>query len=78
VPEEAVNRFAGVVKVFVIADGRARAVPVRTGEVIEVEGRRWVEVSGGLRPGERVAVSGHVQLADGTKVAVRESEPRTK
>jgi RND family efflux transporter MFP subunit len=77
VPEEAVNRFAGVVKVFVIDNGRARSVPVKAGEVLAVDGRRWVEVSGDLPAGCQVALSGHSQLAQGTKVVMR-GEPRTK
>jgi multidrug efflux pump subunit AcrA (membrane-fusion protein) len=75
VPEEAVVRFAGVVKVFVVEDGKARAVPVRTGEVVPVrsgeQARRWVEVVGSLRPGASVVTSGQSQLADETRVRVR-------
>jgi multidrug efflux pump subunit AcrA (membrane-fusion protein) len=75
VPEEAIVRFAGVVKVFVVEKGRSRAVAVRTGEVISVgdthNPRRWVEVSGPLSAGSTVVVSGQSQLADGTPVQVR-------
>jgi multidrug efflux pump subunit AcrA (membrane-fusion protein) len=76
VPEEAVHRFAGVVKVFVIESGRARVAAVRTGEVIVTEGRRWVEVAGEVKPGDQVALTGHSQLAQGARVAVRQGEPR--
>lgn len=79
VPEEAVVRFAGVVKLFVLDGKKVRAVPVRTGEVVSVAGKdrteRWVEVeavSGGrLAPGAKVVVSGHLLLADGTAVRVK-------
>ncbi len=75
VPEEAVIRFAGVVKVFVVHDGSVRAVPVETGEAVTVQAagreQRWVEVSGGLTAGARVVSSGHAQLADGSRVRVR-------
>jgi multidrug efflux pump subunit AcrA (membrane-fusion protein) len=75
VPEEAVVRFAGVVKVFVIDKGLARAALVRTGESVTLRDssppRRWVEVTGALRPGSTVVVSGQSQLADGTRVQVR-------
>ena len=75
VPEEAVVRFAGVVKVFVVEGGQARAVPVRTGEVVPVQGggraHRWVEASGELAAGASVVTSGQSQLADRTAVRVR-------
>lgn len=74
VPEEAVNRYAGVVKVFVIDGDRARVARVRTGEVIVTEGRRWVEVAGDVKAGAQVAVSGTQQLAEGTRVTVRQAE----
>jgi multidrug efflux pump subunit AcrA (membrane-fusion protein) len=75
VPEEAIVRFAGVVKVFVIENGKARAVEVRTGEAVTVlsAGRpqRWVEVAGALKPGDRVVTSGQATLSDQTAVRVR-------
>lgn len=71
VPEEAIVRFAGVVKVFVVVDGKAKAVPVRTGEVVLAEQRRWVEVTGAVPTGAQVVTSGQSQLAEDTKVRVR-------
>ncbi|MFO0929531.1 MAG: hypothetical protein U0736_21305 [Gemmataceae bacterium] len=75
VPEEAVVRFAGVVKVFVVDKDRARAVEVRTGEPIEVSGggrmQRWVEVDGPLADGALVVTSGQTQLANDTAVRIR-------
>jgi hypothetical protein len=36
VPEEAIVRFAGVTKLFTVADGRATAVPVEVGVRFDV------------------------------------------
>jgi RND family efflux transporter MFP subunit len=75
VPEEALVTFAGVTKVFVVEDGKARAVPVKTGERLETQsgGRSagWVEIVGDLRPGSQVVTSGFSQLAEGTPVRIR-------
>lgn len=75
VPEEAVVSFAGVTKVFVVEDGKARAVPVKLGERLEIKGAggvaHWVEVSGDLRSGSQVVTSGHSQLAEETPVRLR-------
>jgi multidrug efflux pump subunit AcrA (membrane-fusion protein) len=77
VPEEAVVRFAGVTKVFIVKDEKALAVEVRTGERLPIttDGRtvNWVEVRGNLPPGSQVVTSGHSQLADGTPVRIREA-----
>jgi membrane fusion protein (multidrug efflux system) len=67
VPEEALLSFAGVEKVFVVEDGQARAVEVRTGER---EGQ-WIAVRSGLAGGESVVVSGNTKLATGTPVAAQ-------
>jgi RND family efflux transporter MFP subunit len=78
VPEEALVTFAGVTKVFVAEDGKARAVPVKPGERLEAQagGRpaNWVEVVGDLRAGSQVVTSGHSQLAEGTPVRIRPAE----
>ena len=67
VPEEAVVTFAGIVKVYAIADGKAEERRVTTGQ------RRdgWVEVLEGVKVGETVATSGLSQLATGTTVTVQ-------
>jgi RND family efflux transporter MFP subunit len=67
-PIEALSTFAGVTKVFVVADGVARQVPVSIG----ARGAGWVELVGEINSGAQVATSGLGQLADGTKVEVRE------
>jgi multidrug efflux pump subunit AcrA (membrane-fusion protein) len=67
VPEEAVVSFAGIVKVYVVAEGKAEERRVTTGQ------RRdgWVEVLEGVKAGETVATSGLSQLATGTAVTVQ-------
>lgn len=64
VPEAAVSYFAGLTRVFVVADGAARQRPVTLGT------RRdgLIEVVTGVRPGEQVATSGLAQLQDGAPV----------
>lgn len=47
--------------VFVVAQGRARAVPVQTG--LRSEG--WIEILAGLAGGEQVVVAGQDMLEDG-------------
>lgn len=69
VPIEAVVRFAGVTKLFLVEQGKACAIDdIRTG----VEGRGWIEVSSShLPPVADVVTTGQTQLADGTPVVVR-------
>ena len=75
IPEEALVTFAGVTKVFVVADGRVQSVPVRSGVRLELPGARhpehWVEALGELPLGAEVVTSGQTQLADGTPVRLR-------
>ncbi|MBI3084768.1 MAG: hypothetical protein HYY88_03420, partial [candidate division NC10 bacterium] len=59
--------FAGIVKVYVIADGKAEERRVTTGQ--RRDGR--VEILEGVKVGETVATSGLSQLATGTTVAVQ-------
>jgi len=53
-----------------------QAVPVEPGVRIEVPGKRrvehWVEVLGDLPAESAVVTSGQTQLADGTRVRLRE------
>ncbi len=72
VPTEAVVRFAGVTKVFVVDGKAAKAVPVTTG----LEGKDWVEVLGDLPTEGRVVTSGQAMLADGTPIVIREQESK--
>lgn len=76
VPEESLVKFAGVIKVFVVQDGKAHAVLVEPGVRLEVPGEKhtenWFEVRGNLPRGADVVTTGHSQLAEGTPVRVRE------
>jgi membrane fusion protein, multidrug efflux system len=73
VPVESIVHFAGVTKLFVIQNGRARSInDIKTGS----EGRGWVEVSSKQLPETAdVVTTGQTQLADGTPVLVRQPEP---
>ena len=67
VPAAAVRTVAGTARVFVIAADRAEERIVMTGQA---DGDR-IEITDGLRAGERVATSGVERLADGVHVAAR-------
>ncbi|MEO6809353.1 MAG: efflux RND transporter periplasmic adaptor subunit, partial [Isosphaeraceae bacterium] len=67
VPREAVYRFAGVIKLFVVEGEKARGIPITT----DLEGRGWVEVRGDLPARAQVITTGQTQLADGTSVVIR-------
>lgn len=81
IPEEALVKFAGVQKVFVVRDGAAHAVPVEPGVRLQVghddSTRHWLEAIGALRPDDQVVTAGHSQLAEGSQVRVRESDSPT-
>ena len=70
---ESIVRFAGVTKLFIVENGKARSInDIKTGN----EGRGWVEVTSKLLPDDRqVVTTGQTQLADGTPVVIREPEP---
>lgn len=67
VPQQALITFAGVTKVFVVESGAARERVVQTGVRV---GKNEVEISGGLKPGELVAISALTRLIDGANVKV--------
>lgn len=67
VPQQAVVTFAGVSKVYIVENEVARERVIQTGVRA---GDNEVEVTGGLKPGELVAISGLTRLTDGTAVAV--------
>lgn len=75
VPEESIIQFAGVVKVFVVQDGKAHAVPVTVGEKIRVNekpyARTWAEVTGAIPQNAHVITSGFNQLSEGTAIQLR-------
>jgi multidrug efflux pump subunit AcrA (membrane-fusion protein) len=67
VPVEALVTAVGTTKVFVVEDGKAHAVEVKTG----IAERKWVEITSELDPNSQLITSGQNQLAEGTKVKVR-------
>jgi membrane fusion protein (multidrug efflux system) len=74
VPENAVSYFAGLTRVFVVADGAARERTVTLG----VRQGDLLEVVKGLSPGEQVATSGLAQLQDGAAVTVAPADGRAR
>jgi RND family efflux transporter MFP subunit len=69
VPLEAIVSFAGITKIFVIDQGKAKEVPVTLG----VQGETWVEIAAPkLAGGTRVVTSGQSAIAAGTPVAERQ------
>ncbi len=72
VPLDAIVRFAGVTKLFVLdGDGKkARSIAVETGK----EGPGWVELLSPLPERAKVVTTGQSQLADGTSVLVKTPE----
>jgi len=71
VPETSVVRRPTGEVVYVVQDGKARQVPVRTGE--RVDG--MVEILAGLTGPETVAVDGAAYLSDGAAVRVANGAP---
>jgi multidrug efflux pump subunit AcrA (membrane-fusion protein) len=73
VPVPALVTFAGIHKVFVLDGDQVRAIEVKLGE----QTPQWVEIlEPRLPPGAQVVVSGNRQLAEGTRVRLREqTEP---
>jgi multidrug efflux pump subunit AcrA (membrane-fusion protein) len=73
VPIDSIVRFAGVTKLFIVENGKARSInDIKTGS----EGPGWVEVSSQQLPGSAAVVTtGQTQLSDGTPVVIREPEP---
>jgi membrane fusion protein (multidrug efflux system) len=71
IPVDALVNFAGVTRVFVIDDQlTARTRPVETGLRLGTT----VEVTAGVKPGERLATSALAHLTDGARVTIREGE----
>jgi cobalt-zinc-cadmium efflux system membrane fusion protein len=66
VPSDAVTSIAGIIKVFVIADGRAQE------RIVRPAGRQgtFVEIAGGVKVGEVVATSNLPSLFNGAPVDV--------
>lgn len=67
VPESAVSTFAGITKVFVLADGKAHERLVKLGRKRD----GMVEIVQGVRRGEQVATSSVAQLHDRAAVTIQ-------
>ena len=75
VPLDAIVRFAGVTKLFVVEGGsKVKAVAVETGR----EGPGWVELLTPLSNEAQVVTTGQSRLADGTAIAIRIPETESK
>lgn len=73
VPLTALVNFAGINKVFVAENGRAKEVQVALG----AQTTEWAEIAKPALPrGTRVITSGQTVLANGTPIAVRGAAPR--
>lgn len=74
VPLEAPVHLAGVTKIFLVQDGKAKEVQVTLG----VQGNDWVEIASPKLPADALVVtSGQTAIADGTAVAVRAAPAKT-
>ncbi len=67
VPVEALVTAVGTTKIFVVQDGKAHVVEVKTG----VAERQWVEILSELDLNSQVITSGQNQLTEGTRVKIR-------
>jgi RND family efflux transporter MFP subunit len=68
VPKDAVVRWAGKQIVFVVQDEKARMIPIKPGRIYNGS----VEVlEGGLKPGDRVVVTGNETLRDEAAVVIK-------
>lgn len=75
VPLESIVTFAGVTKIFLVEDGKAREVQVTTGAGKHLDGSDWAFDTGG----QLVVTSGQSVLADGSTVKfVSRSLPRNQ
>ncbi len=72
VPLDGLVTFAGITKIFVVEDGRAKELRVTLG----MQNTEWVEI---VRPslprGAQVVLSGQTALADGSPVVLRRTLP---
>jgi RND family efflux transporter MFP subunit len=74
VPLEAPMYVAGVTKIFLVEDGRAKEVQVTLG----LQGNDWVEVASPKLPADaQVITSGHATIADRTAVVIRASATKS-
>lgn len=75
VPLESLVTFAGVIKIFLLEDGKAREVRVTLGN----QSTDWVEIREPTLPASaQVITSGHSNLADGSPATARKIEEPAK
>jgi RND family efflux transporter MFP subunit len=75
VPLSALVQFAGITKIFLVDDGRAKEVPVTLG----TQTTEWVEITSPVLPeSARIVTSGQTALANDSKVVVRDSAKSTR
>jgi len=70
IPETAISQVAGVNKIFVVEDGKARARPIA---ILRKRGGDAL-LQGELRPGEQVVLTGIARMYEGAEVKVIEPE----
>lgn len=79
VPEESVVSFAGVTKVFRVEGDKVKQVEVKLGQRIPVSKdnqiENWVEVSGLLKVGDSIVISGQNSLAENSTIKIRSLVP---
>jgi RND family efflux transporter MFP subunit len=66
VPPQAVNSGGKGNSLFIVEQGKAKAVPVHTG----ITDGKWIEITSGLKGDEEVVVVGKRQLLEGSLVRV--------
>ncbi|HEY1067971.1 MAG TPA: efflux RND transporter periplasmic adaptor subunit [Pirellulales bacterium] len=75
-PEESIVRYAGVVKAFVVRDGKAVETVVKLGDRVTVQegdhARTWVEVQGEIAPGDVIVTGGQTQLSQAREVRIHD------
>jgi membrane fusion protein, multidrug efflux system len=66
VPEQAIVPIGDKKFVFTVVDGKAKQVPIKTGERVKT----MVEIVDGLKPGDVVVTAGQIKIRDGAPVQV--------
>ena len=75
VPEESVVSFAGVTKVFRVEGDKVKQIQVKLGQRVPVsmsnQIENWVEVSGLIKVGDSIVISGQNSLAENSTIKIR-------
>ena len=82
IPEESVVSFAGVTKVFRVEGDTVKQIEVKLGQRIPIsighQIENWVEVSGLLKTGDSIVISGQNSLAENSSIKIRSAIPSAK